>query len=390
MPRFIDIAFYAHKEYETPEPLMAWHKVVTEYAQHFKYKFDLSFVRHAAFEGEKLQDGIEWQFFKSINKGWYVPLKTLKFVKHQKPDIILVQGLGFPLQTLALKLVLPKHAKIIVQHHGESPFKGVKLWLQKLAAKCVDTYFFTSADNAKKWREVNVITRQPVYEVLEASTFFKAQDKQQSRSHLGIESTATVFLWVGRLNENKDPLTVLKAFSAYVKDHSDAQLYMIYSTEELLGKISDFLDVDVALKKHVHLIGSVKHTDLPTWYSAADYYLSASHREGSGYALLEAMACGCVPILTAIPSFKSITADGKYGYLYPPGDANALAEILLKLGGDNTIRSEDVIRFFNDHLSFKKIAEDIEQAITKISKQSVALSSHQSLAVPADEPVGHL
>lgn len=390
MPRFIDIAFYAHKEYETPEPLMAWHKVVTEYAQHLNHKFDLSFVRHAAFEGERLQDGIEWRFFKSINKGWYVPLKTFKFLKQQKPDVVLVQGLGFPLQTLALKFIVQKHAKIIVQHHGESPSKGIKLWLQKLSAKYIDAYFFTSADNAVKWREARVITNQPVYEVLEASTFFKAKDKQQSRNHLGIESTAKVFLWIGRLNENKDPLTVLKAFSAYVKDHADAQLYMIYSTEELLGQLNDFLTADVALKKHVHLIGKTAHCDLPTWYSAADYYLSASHREGSGYALLEAMACGCIPIVTAIPSFKNITADGKYGYLYLPGDVAALTEILLRLKGSKTIFSEDVVRFFNDNLSFKKIAEDIEQAITKISKQSVALSAHQSLAISADEPVEYL
>ena len=39
-------------------------------------------------------------------------------------------------------------------------------------------------------------------------------------------------------------------------------------------------------------------------YSAADLFVVGSHHQGSGYALMEACACGAVPVVTAIPTFR--------------------------------------------------------------------------------------
>ena len=54
-------------------------------------------------------------------------------------------------------------------------------------------------------------------------------------------------------------------------------------------------------------LGRLPHERLAAYYSAADIFVSGSHREGSGYALIEAMACGAIPCVTDIPSFRAIT-----------------------------------------------------------------------------------
>ena len=61
------------------------------------------------------------------------------------------------------------------------------------------------------------------------------------------------------------------------------------------------------------------HADMPAWFSAADLFVVGSHHEGSGYALMEACACGAVPVVSDIPTFRLLA--GGAGALWPPGDA---------------------------------------------------------------------
>ena len=101
---------------------------------------------------------------------------------------------------------------------------------------------------------------------------------------------------------------------------------------------------------------------LDLWFSAADGYVSGSHREGSGFALIESMSCGCVPIVTDIPSFRKIS--GKYGFLWRPGDAESLCAAL-----DNAYRRigagtrADIIQFAQTEHSLETVAKDMLQII---------------------------
>jgi glycosyltransferase involved in cell wall biosynthesis len=64
---------------------------------------------------------------------------------------------------------------------------------------------------------------------------------------------------------------------------------------------------------------------------AADVFVLGSHREGSGYSLLEALACGAAPVITDIPSFRTLTAGGTVGALWNVGDAEGLCRALLSV-----------------------------------------------------------
>ena len=62
----------------------------------------------------------------------------------------------------------------------------------------------------------------------------------------------------------------------------------------------------------------------------ADLYISASHVDGSSVSLMEALACGLPCVVSDIPANKEWVTDGVNGWIFPDGDVDALAEIILK------------------------------------------------------------
>ena len=87
-----------------------------------------------------------------------------------------------------------------------------------------------------------------------------------------------------------------------------------------------------AARDRVRLVGAVPHDQMTTFYSAADLFVVGSHHEGSGYALMEACACGAVPVVTDIPTFRLLTGGGSIGALWTPGDAADCARALADVG----------------------------------------------------------
>ena len=79
----------------------------------------------------------------------------------------------------------------------------------------------------------------------------------------------------------------------------------------------------------VHFPGQVTYTDLPTYYQNADLYLSASHSDGTSISLLEAFACGTPVVVSDIPGNQEWVTPGENGWLFPDGDAEALATVIL-------------------------------------------------------------
>jgi glycosyltransferase involved in cell wall biosynthesis len=358
--KLVDLTYHSHLNYTRPEQVKENHAPALAFASYLKNYVDITFVKHASFEQHVIMDDVPYYFFRGKNRFWSVSVKTHRFIKALKPDIILVQGLVFPVQVMFLRLFCNQKFKLIIQHHGELPSTGIKGYLEKIACSLADAFLFTAAGNADVWKKKNIIKRDAkVFELLEASTGFKPIEKQLSKTYTGITSE-TSFLWVGHLNANKDPMTVLSGFEQHLRAKPGAKLYMIYQTDELLSRIDQKLASNKLLSASVVLVGKVTNAAMPYWFSAADYYISGSRKEGSGYALLEGIACGCIPVVTDIPPYKKITANGKYGFLYPPGDADMLAQTLKETESINPKEmSAAVLAHFNQCLSFKTIADDL-------------------------------
>jgi glycosyltransferase involved in cell wall biosynthesis len=67
---------------------------------------------------------------------------------------------------------------------------------------------------------------------------------------------------------------------------------------------------------------------------SADALLLASYSEGLPYALLEAMAAGIAPVVSAVGAIPDVVVDGVHGLLVPPRDAQAIAAAIERLAAD--------------------------------------------------------
>jgi glycosyltransferase involved in cell wall biosynthesis len=295
------------------------------------------FHRDAAFT----RGGVDFVFRhdRSEPSAWTWPGRVHRAVLELNPDVAHVNGLTFPARTWLLRRALPPSAAIVVQDHAtgvpraqcSKPLGRAKQVVRRHAMRAIDGFMFSSAEQAVPWRDGGYIApNQPVYEVMEASTDFTRLPRVAARQASGLEGTPAI-LWVGRLNPNKDPLTVLDAFERVLERMPGAILTMIFSADDLLPAVQERLRLSVLLARRVRLLGRVPHRLMPAYYSAADMFVLGSHHEGSGYAVLEACACGAVPVVTSIPPFRAITGNGSIGALWMAGDtsgcARALAEV---------------------------------------------------------------
>jgi glycosyltransferase involved in cell wall biosynthesis len=298
------------------------------------------------------------RFFSGTNKFFHLPFTLCRYLRREAPEVLIVHGFIFPVQLLVLRWFKPKHTKLIIQHHAEKPFAHpVKQWFQKIAYAQADAFLFASLALAKPYLETGIIKdKRKLHEVMEGSTLFTPIPKAEARARLNIGNEAT-FLWVGRLDANKDPLTVLKAMRLFKDAGNSFTLYMIYGTNELEEQVRNYIH-EHSLQENVVLIGKTEHNVLESWYSAADYFVAASYYEGSGIALCEAMACGCIPVVSNIASFSTMTVQDRYGLLFETGNEQDLFEKLSSLKHlDTKGMSASVIQHFQEHLSTEAIGK---------------------------------
>jgi glycosyltransferase involved in cell wall biosynthesis len=93
---------------------------------------------------------------------------------------------------------------------------------------------------------------------------------------------------------------------------------------------------------------------MAAYFSAADLFIVGSHHEGSGYAVIEALACGAMPVVTDIPTFRRLTGNGEAGVLWTPGDARSCASAIRR-AASQPIAREQIVAHFGRHLSWDAI-----------------------------------
>ena len=190
--------------------------------------------------------------------------------------------------------------------------------------------------------------------IIESSTTMAQVPRDRARAATNLRG-APLLLWVGRLSRNKDPLTVLDGLDIALPQLPEARVAMIYQEDTMHAEVSARIAKSDVLRDRVTRVGLVPYDQMAAFYSSADVLISGSHDEGSGYAVIEAMACGAAPVITDIPSFRAIA--GASGRRWTPGDAQALATALLDLC-DSGVAAARVIAHqrFERELSWPAIA----------------------------------
>ena len=284
-------------------------------------------------------------------------------IQKTAPELVVVYGFHFPFAVHLLSKLVGKNTKIILQSHADKPFTGWRKYFQQYAYKSILFTFFSSEELAKPFTRNGIFSPQQIKEILPASSFLTPVARELAVERTFINGNPA-FLWVGRLDKNKDPIMVVECFLQWTEKNPLACLYMIYQTNELITDLIELLTNYPNWTRNIVLVGNVPHHDLASWYSSADFFISGSHAASYGLALCEAMSCGTIPIVTDIPSFRKMTGNGACGILYEAGNKSSLLNAL-----DGTIHLDRckertaTLNYFKDYISFESIASKFEEMI---------------------------
>jgi glycosyltransferase involved in cell wall biosynthesis len=296
-----------------------------------------------------------------------VPLRLLARARALRPDVIHFHGLGFPAPIRMASRIAP----VLVQDHSDRVPPPSRRALRRWGLARASAVAFTTRELAEPFVAAGVLPREmPVFEVLESSTTLTPGDVDAARAAAGVHGDPCV-VSVGRLKEGKDPLTVLDAFDRAAPRLPDARLWMAFGDAPMLDAVQARIAASEVLRERVHLLGRVPHERVQDLCRAADLFVSASRREGSGYAVLEALACGATPLITGIPAHRRITRDGAVGGLFPLGDADALAALIVEHAAHPREAARIAAReHFERHLSFDAVGRELRQAYEQIARRA--------------------
>jgi glycosyltransferase involved in cell wall biosynthesis len=148
--------------------------------------------------------------------------------------------------------------------------------------------------------------------------------RRAARAAFGLRGSASVINVVSRLDGEKGLDSILSAVAKVRTKRDDFQVLVAGD-----GSLSPWFASEVrrlGLGETVHMIGRIARDDVLRLHHASDFHLYAGTIScGLSICLLEAMACGVIPIVSDVPrAQRSLVGDA--GWVFPAGDAHALAE----------------------------------------------------------------
>ena len=267
-----------------------------------------------------------------------------------------------------LAAVLNKTPIVIHTIHGfafNDFMNGLKksffIYLEKLLAKWTDVLITVSNLNKKKIIDLNIAHENKIkniYSGIDLSLFTNKRN-DEFRKELNLENDHLLLGSVGRLSDQKDPITMIEAFGIISKPFPNAHLALV-GDGELKGKILEKID-KLKLNGKVHLTGNKNKP----WsvYHSMDLFIMSSIYEGLGRSITEALSCGVPVVCTDVEGVPEIVRDNITGILVPPKDSNKLADGIIRTLNDmETAKkmAEEGRRFVNDNFDVNKMVNDID------------------------------
>jgi len=153
----------------------------------------------------------------------------------------------------------------------------------------------------------------------------------EMRRKLGLPLHGPLIGIVGRLQRWKGIHVLAEAMPKVLQKYSNAHCVVVGGKHDLESDYEDFLTEKIAtlgLSDRVIVAGLQRN--VPEWVQAMDIFVHASDQEPFGIVIIEAMALGKPVIAGNAGGPTEIITEGVNGLLTPYGDADALANAILR------------------------------------------------------------
>jgi len=154
------------------------------------------------------------------------------------------------------------------------------------------------------------------------------------RAREGFRDDQILFVCVARFAEQKNHALLLKAFAQ--GPASDPNAHLVLVGEGGLQEQLESQAEDLGVSRQVHFLGL--RTDIPDVLGATDVFVLSSAWEGNPLSMMEAMAAGLPIVSTAVGGVSDLIANGREGFLVPPGDVKGFSGAMTFLLRDRETR----------------------------------------------------
>ncbi len=193
------------------------------------------------------------------------------------------------------------------------------------------------------------------------------EKRNELRGRYNIPADAFVFGYVGRINTDKGINELIEAFKAVSEEKKDAYLVLVGMLDDANPISPENLEY-AKLSEKIVLTGNVPVNEVYHYMSMFDLLTHPTYREGFGKVLQEAMGVG-IPILTTnVPGPSEVVEEGVSGILCEVKNADDLAEKMLMLYNDKSLRERLVAegtaraeKYFDRPIMLENILRDMNK-----------------------------
>lgn len=280
-----------------------------------------------------------------------------KFIRNTKPDLILVHGYSTHIWTKLALAYSKMNIKLIHVEHNTEKYTPFRRYLTQKLDKYTDKYICVSKGVASHLMKQGIDKSkvEVIYNGIDIDKFNIPKEKH---------NIFTVGM-VARFSKQKDQMTLIKAVEYLIKEKQENINLLLMGTGKTRKKCEQYIN-EHNLNNHIKIIEG-KFTDL---ISKVDLFVLATHYEGFGLVLCEAMAANTPVIGTNVPGVNEVIIHNKNGLLVKENDIHDLAEAILKMKNDTTLRdffvqqSNDFIhKYFNLQLMYNNYKKAVKSLI---------------------------
>jgi len=238
------------------------------------------------------------------------------------------------------------------------------------AVICISDYV---ANEISKRTNISKIVK--IYNPIPLIKYDRPEEKETAKKALNINSDKDVISSVAMLDPRKGHDVAIKAF-AKIAQYCPQSILLIVG-----GSYSNRPSTEFDRLKHLaqdHAVSErVKFTDfvddMRNIYLASDIVLALSKDgEAFGRVAVESGAYGCVTVATAVGATPELVRDGQTGFLVPPNDPAAVAEVCMRVLNDAALAKNigiaaktHVEKYFNPAIITRQVEAVYDRLLQK-------------------------
>jgi glycosyltransferase involved in cell wall biosynthesis len=288
--------------------------------------------------------------------------RILRIMREQKVDVLHTHNLGPHFYGSLAALIAGISLKVHTEHGISASLKGKNILKHRYLDRKRDYVVAVSPlvqDYLKlKWKPRCVLlTILNGIEVNYNNEYL--QRKNEYRRIIGAQPEDKIIGQVARISEVKDQSMLLRAFNILYHKHRNYRLLIVGDGPLIQRLVNEAKSLKI--ENRVHFLG--ERNDVKDFLSIFDVFALSSTSEGISIALLEAMAQGIVPVVTAVGGNCVVVNHGVNGLLSSPGDEEKFAEnISTVLEDDDKKRrlAKNAINIVKSKFNIKKMVESYQ------------------------------